>query len=66
MTTPFDAEFEKQTPNVKVYSNRDQKDTTKGDKAPVKTTLDTITNKVDRDNEIIEKTEDIQSSCEGK
>jgi hypothetical protein len=66
MTTPFDAEFEKQTPNVKVYSNRDQKDTTKGDKAPVKTTLDTITNKVDRDNEIIEKTEDIQASCEGK
>ncbi len=66
ITTPFDAEFENQTPNVKVYSNRDQKDTTKDDKAPVKTTLDTITNKVDRDNEIIEKTEDIQASCEGK
>lgn len=43
-----------------------KKDTTKGDKAPVKTTLDTITNKVDRDNEIIEKTEEIQDSCEGK
>lgn len=66
MTTPFDAEFENQTPNVKVYSNRGQKDTTKDDKAPVKTTLDTITNKVDRDNEIIEKTEEIQDSCEGK